>query len=761
VRYCEVVQRASGFDSCPRGAIVSNNGTTWTYYCHASGVQNLAITPYVATTAQGYIYLTVNSNTITLDPDHQTYTVSANDITSVEYQVGENGTKTALPSFRIDPNNNTVGNGDDTINIQYGLNFSESQIVQLPMNYVVVFDEQGGVRNDSMANQVLDNNTNKIARRPITDPTREGYTFLRWSLEKNGTTAYDFSQTVTGARTIYAVWQLNEISSQDSYTVTYGDTVNIGASTVGSHDITYDVTAGSSVIDVNHTTGVVTPKKSGTAQVTITAHDIINAIGTTKTVNVTVNKRNLTINANNKEKIYGEDEKTLDFSVDASTPLVSGDNIANSFTGSLVRTDATNMNVGTYDILQGTVESEKYAITYNKGTYKINPKPINITLDDKTKIYGDEDPELTFTLDETTPLAYNETVEGVITGTPVREEGKDVGTYVISEGDIASPNYAITFTEGTFEITKRPITIIAEDKERFYGFQDPELTYTNSALTPLYEDDELEDLGITLEREEGEKFGEYTIKATDIKTNNYDVEFVEGTFTINKVEAGAEFDLEKTDGVRGVGINKTDEEMLDITLTADEWQMVEDGAGVRVYFEVTDAEATSAEESNIKSAAGLGYKIGESYDINLYKKFDHLDRTQLFTTNKKVKFTFKLSSNLTNVPDGYKREYQVVRIHDGKAEVIDSEFNAATNEVSFDSDKFSIFAVTYKDTSTLPTEIKDSVITEIKTVEKEVQRAVKTGDAIPITSIMFLMSISAMGIGIIFKKKYTEIRNDK
>ena len=201
--------------------------------------------------------------------------------------------------------------------------------------------------------------------------------------------------------------------------------------------------------------------------------------------------------------------------------------------------------------------------------------------------------------------------------------------------------------------------------------------------------------------------------------------------------------------------------MLDLTLTAEEWQMVEDGAGVRVYFEVTDAAATSAEESNIKSAAGLGYKIGESYDINLYKKFDHLDRTQLFTTNKKVKFTFKLSNDLTNVPDGYKREYQIVRIHDGKAEVIDSEFNAATNEVSFDSDKFSIFAVTYKDTSTLPTEIKDSVITEIKTVEKEVQRAVKTGDAIPITSIMFLMSISAMGIGIIFKKKYTEIRNDK
>ncbi len=765
VRYDTTDIRAQGFDSCPRGAVVSDDGVNWRYYCCYGGVRNLLVYPYVSKTIQGYMYLDVNSNTITLDPDHQTYTVSANDITSVTYQVGEDGTPTQLPSFKIDPNNNTVGDGDDEISILYGLNFSEHVDVELPMNYVVKFDANGGTANESMASQTLDNENNRIASRPATDPTREGYTFVHWSLEKTGATAYDFSQTVTGARTIYAVWQLNQISTpSDSYTLTYGDTVNIGASTVGDHDITYSVTSGDNIISVDATTGVITPKRAGEAQVTITAHDTINAFGTTKTVNVTVNKRNLTVEVNSKSKTYGDPDPTFDYKVSENSPnqLVAGDSINDgvSFTGTLQRADVTNQNVGTYTIGKGSVDSNKYNIKFETGTLTINPKPINIKLDDNTKVYGAEDPELTFTLDENT-LAYNETVEDVITGTPEREEGKDVGTYVISKGDIASPNYAITFTEGTFEITKRPITIIAEDKERFYGFQDPELTYTNSALTPLYEDDELEDLGITLEREEGEKFGEYTIKATDIKTNNYDVEFVEGTFTINKVEGGAEFDLEKTDGVKGVGINKTDQEMLDLTLTADEWQMVEDGAGVRVYFEVTDAEATSAEESNIKSAAGMGYKIGESYDINLYKKFDHLDRTQLFTTNKKVKFTFKLSSNLTNVPDGYKREYQVVRIHDGKAEVIDSEFNAATQEVSFDSDKFSIFAVTYKDTSTLPTEIKDTVKTEIKVVEKEVKRAVKTGDAIPITSIMFLMSISAMGIGIIFKKKYTEIRNDK
>ena len=612
-----------------------------------------------------------------------------------------------------------------------------------------------------MVDQTLDNENNKTATRPAIDPTREGYTFKYWSLENRGS-AYDFSQIVTGARTLYAVWQLNEISTQsDSYTLTYGDTVDIGASTVGDHDITYSVASGSDVISVDEN-GKITPLKSGTAQVTITAHDTINAFGTTKTVDVTVNKRDITIAINDKEIYYGEEEPTFDYIISDNSPnqLVNGDSIDDgvSFTGNLMRSDADNHNAGTYVIGEGNVSSDKYNIIFAPGTFTIKPKPIEITIDDNTKRYGDEDPELTFSLDETT-LVNGETVE-VITGKPEREEGKDVGVYNIGKGDIASPNYDITFIDGTFEITKRDITLIAEDKERFYGFEDPELTFVNSALTPLYEGDELEDLGVTLEREEGEKFGEYAITATNIITNNYNVEFIDGTFTIHKFEGGAKFDLEKSDGVKAVGINKSDEQMLNITLSDDEWKLVDDGAGVRVYFEVTDAKATKAEESNIKKVAGFGYEIGETYDISLYKKYDHLDREQLFETNKKVRFTFKLSEELTNVPDGYKREYQVVRMHNGQAEIIDAEFNPETNEVSFESDRFSIFSVTYKDTSTLPTEIKETVKEEIKVVEKRVYRSVKTGDAFHIITIMFLMGISAMGIGVILKKKYTEIRSE-
>lgn len=47
------------------------------------------------------------------------------------------------------------------------------------------------------------NGTN--ATQPAT-PTREGYTFARWSETIGGTTPFDFSTPITGIKTLHAVW---------------------------------------------------------------------------------------------------------------------------------------------------------------------------------------------------------------------------------------------------------------------------------------------------------------------------------------------------------------------------------------------------------------------------------------------------------------------------------------------------------------------------------------------------------------------------
>ncbi len=47
----------------------------------------------------------------------------------------------------------------------------------------------------------------KTATKP-TDPTKEGYYFVRWSATENGTTAFDFSTKIAKDTTIYAVWAM-------------------------------------------------------------------------------------------------------------------------------------------------------------------------------------------------------------------------------------------------------------------------------------------------------------------------------------------------------------------------------------------------------------------------------------------------------------------------------------------------------------------------------------------------------------------------
>ena len=43
------------------------------------------------------------------------------------------------------------------------------------------------------------------------------------------------------------------------------------------------------------------------------------------------------------------------------------------------------------------------------------------------------------------------------------------------------------------------------------------------------------------------------------------------------------------------------------------------------------------------------------------------------------------------------RTYQVIRVHDGKPEIIPSKWDASAGVLTFETDKFSTYAVTYSD----------------------------------------------------------------
>ena len=68
------------------------------------------------------------------------------------------------------------------------------------------------------------------------------------------------------------------------------------------------------------------------------------------------------------------------------------------------------------------------------------------------------------------------------------------------------------------------------------------------------------------------------------------------------------------------------------------------------------------------------------------------------------------------------REYKIFRLHKDSAtnqatvDILDPVFNSSTNEITFKSDKFSIYVLTYKDTYYSPSYPVTGIFTVTETV---------------------------------------------
>jgi hypothetical protein len=233
----------------------------------------------------------------------------------------------------------------------------------------------------------------------------------------------------------------------------------------------------------------------------------------------TITKKSITVAADDKTKVYGDADPALTVSVPDSA-LVQGD----SLSGSLERESGNN--VGSYAISKGSLSAGgNYDLTVTPGTFTIAKKAITVKADDKTKVYGSADPALTVTV----PAGELESGDS-LSGSLDRAAGNNVGTYAITQGSLtAGANYDLTVTAGTLTITKKPITVTADEKTKVLGAADPALTYkvTTGSL------ESGDGLSGALTRAPGEAVGTYAItQGTLTAGGNYDLTFVASTLKI-------------------------------------------------------------------------------------------------------------------------------------------------------------------------------------------------------------------------------------
>ncbi|MDI3321188.1 MBG domain-containing protein [Pinibacter soli] len=266
---------------------------------------------------------------------------------------------------------------------------------------------------------------------------------------------------------------------------------------------------------------------SAVGDYTITASGAVNANYTINYVNgkLSITSAALTITADNKTKAYGAALPTFTATYSG---WVNGDGVSSLANAPSITTTATAAsNAGNYPITATGAVNANYNISYVTGNLAITTVPLTIKADDKTKIYGDADPALTYVA---TGLV-NGDGNSVITGALKRLAGENVGNFPINQNTLsAGNNYIIAYTAANFAITPATLTITANPQTKVYGTADPALTFVATGWK--YSDDVT--IG-KLARVAGENAGTYAIQQGTIGAGaNYTIAFFGNTFTITK-----------------------------------------------------------------------------------------------------------------------------------------------------------------------------------------------------------------------------------
>jgi hypothetical protein len=247
------------------------------------------------------------------------------------------------------------------------------------------------------------------------------------------------------------------------------------------------------------------------------------------TAKLTINKRAIVIQVDNQRKVYGEDDPQLTWQVSGATPLLAK-NLPSDLQVTLQR--QSGENVGRY-MISGSANSKNYDISIDSGTLLIDPRPVTVTIDNQTKVYGDANPELTWQVSTQTPLPQTQQPADLqlqlSCGT-----ARNVGTYVIS-GATTNANYAVTIKNGVLTVTKRPVTVTADSPHKIYGDSDPTLSLTKTSDQVLVNGDSEQALGVTLTRQAGENVGSYAISGS-ADSQNYQVTVNPGQLNIDRRE---------------------------------------------------------------------------------------------------------------------------------------------------------------------------------------------------------------------------------
>ena len=410
-------------------------------------------------------------------------------------------------------------------------------------------------------------------------------------------------------------------------------------------------------------------------------------------------------------------------------------------------------NAGTYHVKAQIPESANYNAGTATGTFEIKPLPAQLDWSSSDLTYNGKDqtvtarvrnalPGDTFTLTYETNETYTNT-------------GKNARKYTAKVTALGNANYSLSQEESIhpWVINPKAVTVKPDDLHKHIGGEEPQLTYTTDGIV---EGETLS--GITLQRVSGEDARKYEITATETAgaNPNYTVTRETGTFTIedhnwpkdgkilSPATSWSEGMQERTCTAPGCGqkrydsIPKQDGKPADpyadkidkyiqifgseITAAAldneetillglfpgSDKTRIDNGSGAKVWLEINHVNNLDPDWQNLINTE-IEKIVGKNadrilFDIDLYRQLAGENRVLITNPGINMNIRIKIPDKMINNQPYTIREYKILRLHEDSAtnqatvDILDSVFNSSTNELTFKSDKFSIYVLTYKDT---------------------------------------------------------------
>ena len=228
-------------------------------------------------------------------------------------------------------------------------------------------------------------------------------------------------------------------------------------------------------------------------------------------------------------------------------------------------------------------------------------------------------------------------------------------------------------------------------------------------------------------------------------------------------------------------VSVDESKLKDTVLSAEQKKLVDDGGKADITLTMSDISKNVSDEQKelINSVLKSDDKVGMYVDISVLLTITNAegnvitDKALVSETATKFTVKMKLADELLQKDSSKIRTYQVVRLHDGKSEILDSKWDASTGTLSFETDKFSTYAISYSDkdkeavkeptkdpvknpTKDFGTDIKDGnkidnskpqVNSNVKTDSKQQTKdAIKTGDDNRVLFMFIVFIVAVAGV---------------